>query len=283
MFSRFRQFITRNRKATIGVTGATILVTGIAIHERRMLGQRNFDKLWFPNQFVFNWWTAQHIYDVDIVPEKFRSEEMLIDYFSKAYPCYNDCSVIPEKFWTREFFCKIVKLDPYNVGFIPQQHITLEICNLISHRPHLLRHIPEKIIDEYLSVQTKDFFNDQVGDKLYDVTISGELFNKYFSHLAWVKITNSTENHNGYQFKTGLNVDTKEFVPRDNCDNGIHFTLAPYKWYHLYNCKTNTCWLRSVTIPNDALVTFGSNKAKASTVVLGEKHVHPNYQIRTYF
>lgn len=56
-----------------------------------------------------------------------------------------------------------------------------------------------------------------------------------------------------------------------DCGNGIYFTLVPKTWTHLYDCEFQNCFLRSVTIPDDAMVTFGENKVKADRVILGEQ------------
>lgn len=37
--------------------------------------------------------------------------------------------------------------------------------------------------------------------------LTGEEFNKKYQGKSFVKLTNEEENHNGYQFRTGLNVE----------------------------------------------------------------------------
>ena len=57
--------------------------------------------------------------------------------------------------------------------------------------------------------------------------MSGEKFCTFFPNLSkrLVKLTNETECHNGFQFKTGLNEDTIPFDPTGECKKGgIYFT-----------------------------------------------------------
>jgi len=41
--------------------------------------------------------------------------------------------------------------------------------------------------------------------------LTGKKFNEYFKNKYLVKLTTQTENHNGFQFKTGLNIDENKF------------------------------------------------------------------------
>jgi hypothetical protein len=54
--------------------------------------------------------------------------------------------------------------------------------------------------------------------------ISGGKFNWIYRDKQFVKLTNKEENHNGFQFQTGLNVDTSPFNPKGECrPGGIYF------------------------------------------------------------
>jgi len=40
-------------------------------------------------------------------------------------------------------------------------------------------------------------------------TLTGIEFKQLYPNTLFYKLTNETENHNGFQFKTGLNIDTE--------------------------------------------------------------------------
>src|SRR5579872_3982327 len=85
--------------------------------------------------------------------------------------------------------------------------------------------------------------------------ISGHQFNRIFGEIEFVKLTNAIENHNNFQFQDGLNIDTIEFNPTKTCiAGGIYFVAKKYihRWLE-YNNNT-MCYMRKVTIPNDARV-----------------------------
>jgi hypothetical protein len=55
--------------------------------------------------------------------------------------------------------------------------------------------------------------------------ITGTQFNEQYKDYKFVKLTSETENHNGFQFQTGLNVDHIKFNPMEECSpGGIYFT-----------------------------------------------------------
>ena len=49
--------------------------------------------------------------------------------------------------------------------------------------------------------------------------LTGSEFNSQYGHLNFYKLTSESENHNGFQFVTGLNRDHVEFNP-----SGFYFT-----------------------------------------------------------
>src|SRR6185437_3267995 len=96
---------------------------------------------------------------------------------------------------------------------------------------------------------------------------SGKEFNEIKKGETFYKFFPETENHFGFKFKTGSNIDTKKFDVETACSNGLFFTdleNAP-NWY------TSRPHYRIVTIPDDARVSFESNKYKADRIVLSEK------------
>ena len=102
--------------------------------------------------------------------------------------------------------------------------------------------------------------------------LSGREFNEKYQGKKFVKLTNESENHNGYQFLTGLNVDTVPFNPRGICQpGGIYFC----EWDKLPMWIDYGSWImvyaRCVSIPEDAQVYEEGNKFKANKLMLGER------------
>ena len=53
---------------------------------------------------------------------------------------------------------------------------------------------------------------------------SGEEFNR-LNNKKLVKIFNDEDNHKGFQYKTGLNIDTIKFNPTEECKpGGLYFS-----------------------------------------------------------
>jgi hypothetical protein len=102
--------------------------------------------------------------------------------------------------------------------------------------------------------------------------LSGEEFNKLNTGILFVKLTNETENHNGFQFQTGLNVNTKIINITTKCtDDGIYFCeinkLALWDYYN----GEQMVYCRPLKIPNDALVYVYDNKFETNKLILGDK------------
>jgi hypothetical protein len=106
-------------------------------------------------------------------------------------------------------------------------------------------------------------------------TVSGAQFNKYIKEakIQLYKLTVESEIHNGFQFRTGLNIDTVRFNPTGCCcPGGIYFCEFSeiVKWL-VYNDKV-CIYYRPVTIPDSALVYIEEDKFKADQLVLGDRH-----------
>src|SRR5579872_1232607 len=86
---------------------------------------------------------------------------------------------------------------------------------------------------------------------------TGASFNNLFGNWAFVKLTNPSERHRGFQFVDGLNVDKNKFNTYDSCTKGgIYFIDIndAHKWIH-YNEYVGTMkYIRKVIIPDDAKV-----------------------------
>lgn len=92
-----------------------------------------------------------------------------------------------------------------------------------------------------------------------------------FYKKSFYKITNYTENHNGFQYKNGLNIDTQPFGQDDFCANGLYFYDLQYLWRYR-NMGVN---VRKITLPEDAVYLeeefHDMKKYKANKIILGEK------------
>jgi hypothetical protein len=102
--------------------------------------------------------------------------------------------------------------------------------------------------------------------------LSGRDFNKRFPSTVFVKLTNETEIHNGFQFKTGLNVDIIEFNPTGQCKKGgIYFCEYDKMSMWIQYASTICVNYRIVKIPEDAKVYIEKDKYKADKMILYEK------------
>lgn len=91
-----------------------------------------------------------------------------------------------------------------------------------------------------------------------------------------VKLTNETENHNGFQFQNGLNVDIVPFYPKGQCKRGgIYFIDADNinNWLSYNSNVGEMIHIRNVTIPDDARVYIKGEKFKADKIILGRKMI----------
>ena len=67
---------------------------------------------------------------------------------------------------------------------------------------------------------------------------------------TFYKITNNTENHNGFQYKTGLNILDSKFDPSSNCGGGLHFSNRE-NILHFIIFGDN---IRELVVPDDAKI-----------------------------
>ena len=109
---------------------------------------------------------------------------------------------------------------------------------------------------------------------------TGIEFNQKYKDVKFVKLTNETENHNNYQFKTGLNIDTVKFRPEGTCKaGGIYFIrVANIVDWLSYNDKVMK-YIRDVTVPDDAKVFDEGDKFKADKLVLSERRETSDYYL----
>lgn len=88
-------------------------------------------------------------------------------------------------------------------------------------------------------------------------------FNNAFSNKKFYKVTNIDETHYGLTYKTGLNVDTKNFTT-DGCKNGLYFTdkanLLNWIDKKLGGNNKVATFLREVVILDDSIVLIENAK-----------------------
>jgi hypothetical protein len=102
--------------------------------------------------------------------------------------------------------------------------------------------------------------------------LSGLHFNKLYSGIRFLKLTNINEIHNRMGFITGLNRDHIDFNPIGECSaGGIYFCeLIKVPMWIQYG-QTFCVYYREVTIPDDAQVYIETNKFKADKMILSDR------------
>ena len=102
--------------------------------------------------------------------------------------------------------------------------------------------------------------------------ISGKEFNELYPDKTFIKLTNKDEIHNGFQFKTGLNIDTIQFNPTGECSTGgLYFCDENDvgRWIEYGNKKMT--YYRVVKVLDDANIYIEEYKFKTDKFILGEK------------
>lgn len=101
-------------------------------------------------------------------------------------------------------------------------------------------------------------------------TYTGKQFNE-MGRGPFCKVTNEFENHHGFQYKTGLNIDTEDFNPSGECQSGgLYFT--DFRNVQIWIDHKFGIFVREILIPDDARVYIESDiKCKADKIVLGRK------------
>ena len=104
--------------------------------------------------------------------------------------------------------------------------------------------------------------------------LTGKEFNEKYAGIKFVKLTNTEENHNGYQFKDGLNVDNIPFNTKYECSaGGIYFCRIDNFTKYLDYGK-EMYYMRNIIVPDDSQVFEESNgKYKSDKLILLDKSV----------
>ena len=96
--------------------------------------------------------------------------------------------------------------------------------------------------------------------------------------MNYYKILNKEENHNGLQYKTGLNKDHLPFNPTGDCEpGGIYFSRED-----IFEFLNYGPYIRKVTLPKDAQIYENPEtpkKWKSDKVILGRKRKWNNLKL----
>jgi hypothetical protein len=106
-------------------------------------------------------------------------------------------------------------------------------------------------------------------------------FNRLTKNIIFVKLMKSEHNYNfypshekhfGFQYVTGLNIDTIPFNPNGFCkEGGLYFCECSKFYMYLDDEDYEIKYIRRVLIPDDAMVYVERNKFKADRIILSEK------------
>ena len=99
--------------------------------------------------------------------------------------------------------------------------------------------------------------------------LTGKEFNEIYCDVTFYKLTNATEIHYEFKYNDGLNIDSVQFNPSNECSpGGLYFTEESKlsMWFNVANT-----YIRKVIIPNDAKVYIEENKFKADKIFLESK------------
>jgi hypothetical protein len=102
--------------------------------------------------------------------------------------------------------------------------------------------------------------------------VSGKEFNRINLDKVFIKLTNESENHNGFKFETGLNQDTIPFNPKGRCKaGGIYFCEYEKMGRWLKYRGEQMIYYRYVRVPDDAKVYIEKDKYKTDKLILTER------------
>ena len=122
-----------------------------------------------------------------------------------------------------------------------------------------------------------------ISDEHIGKEMSGEEFNKLFHGTKFVKLTNKLEDHNGFEFGTGLNSDRKRFSVLEPLRNEELFFTTAEKAHLFFTYRYSVCkyarafsyspmkYTRDVTIPNDTCIYIEKDKFIPNKIILGPK------------
>ena len=103
--------------------------------------------------------------------------------------------------------------------------------------------------------------------------LTGKQFNEKYRGKTFIKLTNQLENHHGFQFQTGWNIDkvavTSKLSSYPPC--GIYFCQLEHMFKWLSYGDNLMYYIRSVTLPDNAKVEEYDKHWRADRIILGER------------
>lgn len=114
--------------------------------------------------------------------------------------------------------------------------------------------------------------------KFNDTNIGKCIKGRKLSKIHLCKITNLEENHNGFQFKNGINVDHLDFDPTEACKKGgIYFCQLSniFEWINYGKIKGH--YIRTVTVDFNEDIYVEYNKFKAKKIHLENRVLISEY------
>ena len=87
---------------------------------------------------------------------------------------------------------------------------------------------------------------------------------------------NEDENHRGFQYKTGDNIDTNEFNPKGSCEKGGLYFFDEAQLINYSSYTDNCVWIREVTFFPDSRIYCEEGKYKTDKFILGERQSFHN-------
>lgn len=111
-------------------------------------------------------------------------------------------------------------------------------------------------------------------DYLYKVVDTKTLFTMMKAddrEFKFYKLTNKEENHHGFQYVTGLNVDNIPFNPTRECQPGGLYFFAKDQLIYFNMYANSAYYIREITLLDDSRIYIENHKFKTDKFVLGER------------
>ena len=100
---------------------------------------------------------------------------------------------------------------------------------------------------------------------------TGAQIKKMCGYYRFYRLTCQNEIHNGFQYETGLNIDTIDFNPSGSCKPGGLYFFDHTQVHNYRLCACDVYWIRKVEIPDDAQVYVEYGKYKADKFILHDR------------
>jgi hypothetical protein len=187
---------------------------------------------------------------ISIEDNKFKADKIILgerlsltDFFSNQ---------------TYEFNLAAVKQNGMALQYINTPNQTDEICvSAITQNCDAIQHVITKTFELY-KVAVKHGYKIETGIEFNSINMNG---------VEFYKILNEKENHHGFQYNDGLNIDTNEFNTHTCSAGGLYFCEKKYISLYIHY----GIYIRKVSIPNDARISIERYKFKADKIILGER------------